>query len=71
LTRQVAVWKQEILTDLLKLLKKYSVIAVADLPKVRSSQIQEIRKKLRGKADLVVGSIEPVQVVGRLGGRNR
>ncbi len=54
LTRQVAVWKQEILTDLLKLLKKYSVIAVADLPKVRSSQIQEIRKKLRGKADLVV-----------------
>jgi large subunit ribosomal protein L10 len=54
LTQQVAVWKREIFDDLTDLLKKYSVIAVADLQKVRSSQIQEIRKKLRGKADLVV-----------------
>jgi large subunit ribosomal protein L10 len=54
LTQQVAVWKKEIFDDLTDLLKKYSVIAVADLQKVRSSQIQEIRKKLRGKADLVV-----------------
>ena len=54
LTQQVAVWKREIFDDLTELLKKYSVIAVADLQKVRSSQIQEIRKKLRGKADLVV-----------------
>jgi large subunit ribosomal protein L10 len=54
LTQQVAVWKKEIFDDLTDLLKKYSVIAVADLRKVRSSQIQEIRKKLRGKADLVV-----------------
>ncbi len=54
LTQQVAVWKKEIFDDLLKLLKKYSVVAVADLQKVRSSQIQEIRKKLRGKADLIV-----------------
>ena len=54
LTRQVAVWKKEIFRDLTELLKKYSVVAVADLPKVRSSQIQEIRKKLRGKADLMV-----------------
>lgn len=54
LTQQVAVWKKEIFTDLIQLLEKYSVIAVADLEKVRSSQIQEIRKKLRGKADLIV-----------------
>lgn len=54
LTQQVAVWKKEIFDDLLELLNKYSVIAVADLQKVRSSQIQEIRKKLRGKAELVV-----------------
>ncbi len=54
LAQQVAVWKKEIYDDLLELLKKYSVIAVADLQKVRSSQIQEIRKKLRGKADLIV-----------------
>jgi large subunit ribosomal protein L10 len=54
MTQQVAVWKKEIFEDLTELLKKYSVIAVADLQKVRSSQIQEIRKKLRGKAELVV-----------------
>ncbi len=47
-------WKKEIFSDLFELLKKYSVVAVADLQKVRSSQIQEIRKKLRGKADLIV-----------------
>jgi large subunit ribosomal protein L10 len=54
LTRQVAVWKKEIFSDLQTLLRKYSVVAVADLQKVRSSQIQEIRKKLRGKAELIV-----------------
>jgi large subunit ribosomal protein L10 len=54
LTQQVAVWKKEIFSDLVELLEKYSVIAVADLQKVRSSQIQEIRKKLRGKAELIV-----------------
>jgi large subunit ribosomal protein L10 len=54
LTQQVAAWKKEIFSDLVQLLDKYSVVAVADLQKVRSSQIQEIRKKLRGKADLVV-----------------
>jgi large subunit ribosomal protein L10 len=54
LTRQVAVWKKEIFSNLQTLLREYSVVAVADLQKVRSSQIQEIRKKLRGKAELVV-----------------
>jgi len=54
LTRQVAVWKKELYSDLQTLLRRYSVIAVADLQKVRSSQIQEIRKKLRGKAELIV-----------------
>lgn len=54
LTRQIAVWKKEIFSDLSELLKKYPVVAVADLQKVRSSQIQEIRKKLRGRAELTV-----------------
>jgi len=54
LTQQVAVWKKEIYDDLLELLNKYPVIAVADLQKVRSSQIQEVRKKLRGKAEFLV-----------------
>lgn len=47
-------WKKAIFSDLSELLKEYSVVAVADLQKVRSSQIQEIRKKLRGKAELIV-----------------
>jgi large subunit ribosomal protein L10 len=54
LSQQVAGWKKEIFSDLVELLEKYAVVAVADLQKVRSSQIQEIRKKLRGKADLIV-----------------
>jgi len=54
LTRQIATWKKEIYSDLVELLQKYPVVAVADLRKVRSSQIQEIRKKLRGKAELIV-----------------
>jgi len=54
MTQQVAVWKREIFDDLTELLTKYSVVAVADLQKVRSSQIQEIRKKLRGKAELLI-----------------
>jgi large subunit ribosomal protein L10 len=54
LAQQVAVWKKEIYDDVTELLKKYSVVAVADLQKVRSSQIQEIRKRLRGKAELIV-----------------
>jgi large subunit ribosomal protein L10 len=54
ITQQVAVWKKEIFDDLTELMHKYPVIAVADLQKVRSSQIQEIRKKLRGKADMLV-----------------
>jgi len=54
LTRQIAAWKKEIYSDLVDLLEKYPVVAVADLRKVRSYQIQEIRKKLRGKAELIV-----------------
>src|SRR5208282_3741018 len=54
LTRQIAAWKKEIYSDLVELLQKYPVVAVADLRKVRSSQIQEIRKKLRGKAELII-----------------
>jgi len=63
LTRQVAVWKREIFSDLQNLLRKYSVVAVADLQKVRSSQIQEMRKKLRGKAELIVAKNTILQKV--------
>jgi large subunit ribosomal protein L10 len=57
LTRQVthvAPWKKEIFQKLAELIEKYPVVAIADLQKVRSSQIQEIRKKLRGQAEVLV-----------------
>jgi len=57
LTRQVArvaSWKKEMFQRLAELIEKYPVVAVADLQKVRSSQIQEIRKKLRGQAEVLV-----------------
>jgi len=57
LTRQathVAAWKKEMLQRLAELIEKHPVVAIADLQKVRSSQIQEIRKKLRGQAEVLV-----------------
>ena len=53
LTR-VAPWKKEMFQRLAELIEKYPVVAIADLRKVRSSQIQEIRKKLRGQAEVLV-----------------
>jgi len=50
----VAPWKKEMFERLAELIEKHPVVAIADLQKVRSSQIQEIRKKLRGQAEVVV-----------------
>ena len=57
LTRQsthVAPWKKEMFQRLAELIENHPVVAIADLQKVRSSQIQEIRKKLRGQAEVLV-----------------
>lgn len=57
LTRQVthvAPWKKEMFQKLAELIEKHPVVAIADLQKVRSSQLQEIRKKLRGQAEVLV-----------------
>jgi len=53
-TKKIQKWKTEVIDKLVALTKKYSVIAVADLEKVRSFQIQEIRKKLRGRVEILV-----------------
>src|SRR3989449_9117731 len=53
-TRKVAAWKKEAITQLHVLLEKYPVIAAADLTKVRSSQIHELRKRLRDRVAMVV-----------------
>ena len=53
-TRKVAAWKKEATAQLQVLLEKYPVIAAADLTKVRSSQIHELRKRLRDRVAMVV-----------------
>lgn len=53
-TRKIAEWKTEALVQLQGLLKKYPVIAAADLNKVRSSQIHELRRRLRGRVMMLV-----------------
>src|SRR3989442_14294494 len=53
-TRKVAEWKKEALVELQALLEKYPVIAPADLTKVRSSQIHELRKRLRDRVTMIV-----------------
>src|SRR6266516_2018525 len=53
-TRKVAAWKKEAIAELQELLEKYPVIAAADLTKVRSSQIHELRKRLRDRVAMVV-----------------
>ena len=52
--RKVAEWKKESLEQLQGLMSKYPVIAAADLTKVRSSQIHELRKRLRDRVTMVV-----------------
>ncbi|WP_455364784.1 50S ribosomal protein L10 [[Eubacterium] cellulosolvens] len=47
-------WKAEAFTKMESLITKYPVIAISNLAKMRSSQIHEMRKKLRGQAEMVV-----------------
>ncbi len=53
-TRKIAEWKKEAVVQLQELLKKYPVIAAADLTKVRSSQIHELRRRLRDRVNMLV-----------------
>jgi large subunit ribosomal protein L10 len=53
-TRKIAEWKVEALNQLQVLLKEYPIIAAADLTKVRSSQIHELRKRLRNRVTMLV-----------------
>src|SRR5207244_2693436 len=46
--------KKDSLAELQGLLSKYPVIAAADLTKVRSSQIHELRKRLRDRVTMIV-----------------
>jgi large subunit ribosomal protein L10 len=46
--------KTDLLNKLIETISNYNVIAVANLHGVRSSQIQEMRKRLRGKVKMLV-----------------
>ena len=52
--RRISDWKKQTVQRISERMRKYDVIAVADLMKVRSSQIHEIRKRLRGKIEMLV-----------------
>jgi len=54
LQRQVLLQKAEKVEETKKLLKKYKTIGIASLHKVRASQLQELRKRLKGIAYLRV-----------------
>jgi large subunit ribosomal protein L10 len=54
LRQKVQPKKREALERIKKSLSPHSVVAAADLVGVRSTQIQEIRKMLRGKAEMLV-----------------
>ncbi|MEM2082131.1 MAG: 50S ribosomal protein L10 [Candidatus Bathyarchaeia archaeon] len=71
--RRIPRRKAAIFERLAKALREYRVVAVADLRNVRSSQIQEIRKKLRGRAEWGVAKRRVFQkaaaALGEEGGR--
>ncbi|VVC03715.1 50S ribosomal protein L10 [Candidatus Burarchaeum australiense] len=46
--------KQEVVADLVKLMKKYKTIGIVDLRNLPDSQFGSLRKKLRGKAEFAV-----------------
>jgi len=48
----VAQWKKDEVRDLTKMLKGANVVGIIDLENLPSPQFQEIRKKLRGKAEM-------------------
>ncbi len=52
--KKVPPWKKEVIQKIEGNLKTYKVVAAANLQQVRSSQIHEVRKKLRGKVQLLV-----------------
>jgi large subunit ribosomal protein L10 len=70
-TRKIAQWKKESLEQLQGLLSKYPVIAAADLTKVRSSQIHELRKRLRDRVIMLVAKNNLLRKSVELGNYNQ
>ncbi|HEX4920676.1 MAG TPA: 50S ribosomal protein L10, partial [Candidatus Bathyarchaeia archaeon] len=69
-TRKIAQWKKDSLEQIQGLLSKYPVIAAADLTKVRSSQIHELRKRLRDRVVMIVAKNNLLRKSVELGNYN-
>jgi len=54
LTKKVPAWKEDLVSEIVQKLEKSPVLSVAGLEKVRSIQVHEIRRKLRGKIAMKV-----------------
>ncbi len=52
--KKIQPWKQEVIEQIEGNLSTYKMVAAANLRQVRSSQIHEVRKKLRGKVQFLV-----------------
>jgi large subunit ribosomal protein L10 len=52
--KKIQPWKQEVIEQIEGNLSTYKMVAAANLQQVRSSQIHEVRKKLRGKVQFLV-----------------
>ena len=52
--KKIQPWKQEVIEQIQGNLSTYKMVAAANLQQVRSSQIHEVRKKLRGKVQFLV-----------------
>jgi len=63
--RKIQPKKMEALEKLKQAIKTHNVVAAAELAGVRSSQIQEMRKTLRGKAQMLVTKNTIVKIAGQ------
>ncbi len=51
---RIAPWKQEAVGELSELLAQYPVVGVLEISELPASQFQQIRRKLRGEAEIIV-----------------
>ncbi|RLI08046.1 50S ribosomal protein L10, partial [Candidatus Bathyarchaeota archaeon] len=52
--RPIPEWKKKMVDEIKRYLRSYRYVLVADLYKVRAAQLQELRRSLRGRAEIKV-----------------
>jgi large subunit ribosomal protein L10 len=51
---EIAAWKREVVGELAEMFDRYPVVGVLDIADLPASQFQQIRRQLRGQAEIVV-----------------